>query len=35
MGAIEASKIDQGICITHSPGYMFVSDIKEDEEIPE
>lgn len=35
MAAIEASKIDQGICITHSPGHMFVSDIKDDEEIPD
>lgn len=35
MAAIAASKIDQGICITHSPGHMFVSDIKDDEEISE
>jgi uncharacterized protein YcsI (UPF0317 family) len=35
MAAIEASKIDRGICITHSPGHMFVSDIRDDEEISE
>ena len=35
MGAIEASRTEQGICITHSPGCMFVSDIKDDEEIAE
>jgi uncharacterized protein YcsI (UPF0317 family) len=35
MAAIEASKIDQGICITHSPGHMFVSDVRDDEEISE
>jgi uncharacterized protein YcsI (UPF0317 family) len=35
MAAIEASKINQGICITHSPGHMFVSDIRDDEEISE
>ena len=33
MAAIEASKINQEICITHSPGHMFVSDIRDDEEI--
>lgn len=33
MAAIEISKTDKVTCITHSPGYMFVSDIKEDEEI--
>ncbi|CAF4821516.1 unnamed protein product [Rotaria sp. Silwood1] len=33
MAALEASKIEQGICITHSPGHMFVSDVRDDEEI--
>lgn len=33
MAAMEASKIDQGLCITHSPGHMFVSDIRDDENI--
>ena len=35
MAAIEASKIEQGVCITHSPGHMFVSDVRDDEELPE
>ena len=35
MGAIEASKVENVMCITHSPGHMFVSDIREDEEIPQ
>jgi uncharacterized protein YcsI (UPF0317 family) len=35
MAAIEASKIDQGLCITHSPGHMFVSDVRDDEEFLE
>ena len=34
MAAIAASKIDQEICITHSPGHMFVSDVRDDEEFP-
>ncbi|UJR21923.1 hypothetical protein I4U23_024992 [Adineta vaga] len=33
MAAIEISQMEKGFCITHSPGYMFVSDIKEDEDI--
>jgi uncharacterized protein YcsI (UPF0317 family) len=33
MAAIEASKIEQGICIIYSPGHMFLSDVKDDEEI--
>ena len=35
MAAIEASKISGNLCITHAPGYMFVSDIRDDQEIPE
>ncbi|CAF2112410.1 unnamed protein product [Rotaria magnacalcarata] len=35
MAAIEASKIDEGMCITHSPGHMFVSDVKDNEELSE
>lgn len=31
MAAIQASKTDAGICITHSPGHMFVSDVRDDE----
>ena len=30
MAAIEASKIYQEMCMTHSPGHMFVSDIRDD-----
>lgn len=32
MAAIEASRMEQTLCITHSPGHMFVSDIRDDDE---
>ncbi|CAF1178706.1 unnamed protein product [Rotaria sordida] len=33
MAAIEASKIAQEICITHSPGHMLVTDVKDNDEV--
>ncbi|CAF5026669.1 unnamed protein product, partial [Rotaria sp. Silwood1] len=33
MAVLEAIKTEQGICITHSSGHMFVSDVRDDEEI--
>ena len=33
MAAIQASKDEAGICITHSPGHMFLSDVRDDEQL--
>ena len=33
MAAIEASKIANEICITHSPGHMLITDVKDNDEV--